>query len=77
MGPKVFLEHCRENIPFVMKELPYMPKLINDVLLLTKNNYQQALKSQHVPTIEKSSHHFLLKSVMLSIFVPMNVIAYL
>ncbi len=68
MGPKVFLEHCRENIPFVMKELPYMPKLINDVLLLTKNNYQQALKSQHVPTIEKSSHHFLLKSVMFLTF---------
>lgn len=64
IGPKAFLEHCKENIPFVMKELPYMPKLINDVLLLTKNNYQQVFKSQHLPMIEKNSHHFLFKSVM-------------
>lgn len=68
MGPKVFLKHCKENIPFVMKELPYMPKLINDVLLLTKNNYQQALKSQHLPVVEKNSNHFLLKSVIFLTF---------
>ena len=68
MGPKAFLEHCKENIPFVMKELPYMPKLINDVLLLTKNNYQKALNPQHLPMIEKNSHHFLFKSVMFLTF---------
>ena len=51
-----------------MKELPYMPKLINDVLLLTKNNYQKALKPQHLPMIEKNNHNFLFKSVMFLTF---------
>jgi ubiquinone biosynthesis protein len=40
MGPKAFLKHCKENIPFIMKDLPYMPRLINEVLCLTKQHYQ-------------------------------------
>lgn len=41
MGPKAFLKHCKENIPFIMKDLPYMPQLMNEVLLLTKQHYQE------------------------------------
>ena len=35
-GPKALLRHLRENIPFLIEQLPYMPRLINDVLLLNK-----------------------------------------
>jgi ubiquinone biosynthesis protein len=32
IGPKAFLRHCRENLPFVVEQLPYMPRLLFDVL---------------------------------------------
>lgn len=35
-GPKALFMHLRENIPFLIEQLPYMPRLVNDVLLLTK-----------------------------------------
>ena len=50
MGPKAFLKHCKENLPFMMTELPHMPKLLNEVLSLSKQHYQLTLKEYHQPT---------------------------
>ena len=36
MGPKALFRNLRENIPFLVEQLPYLPRLLNDVLLLTK-----------------------------------------
>ncbi len=36
LGPKAFMRHLRDNIPFLIEQLPYMPRLLNEVLLLTK-----------------------------------------
>lgn len=36
VGPKAFVKHLRENIPFMMEQLPHMPRLLNDIMLLTK-----------------------------------------
>lgn len=33
---RTFYQHMRNNMPFVMEQLPHMPKLINDVLLHLK-----------------------------------------
>ena len=38
IGPKAFFRHLRENIPFLVEQLPHMPRLINDVLVLSKEN---------------------------------------
>ena len=32
-GPKALIKNLQENLPFMVEQLPYMPKLINDVLL--------------------------------------------
>lgn len=37
LGPKAFIKHCYNNLPFFVEQLPYMPKLMNDVLLQIKN----------------------------------------
>lgn len=37
IGPKAFLKRFQENIPFISEQLPYMPRLIHDVLQLTKD----------------------------------------
>lgn len=36
LGPKALLRHLRENIPFLVEQMPHMPRLLNDVLELTK-----------------------------------------
>ena len=36
MGPKVLIRHLRDNIPFFIEQLPHMPRLFNDVLLIIK-----------------------------------------
>ncbi len=37
IGIKSLFKHARENAPFIIEQLPYMPKLINDVLLNLKD----------------------------------------
>jgi len=37
MGPKALVKHLRNNIPFFVEQLPYMPKLFNDVLSQLKD----------------------------------------
>jgi ubiquinone biosynthesis protein len=32
VGPKALLKNIRDNMPFMIEQLPYMPKLLNDVL---------------------------------------------
>lgn len=38
MGPRAFIKHVRQNLPFLVEQLPYLPRLVNDVLQLTKQH---------------------------------------
>lgn len=40
LGPKALMRNIRDNVPFFVEQLPYMPNLINDVLLQLKNQKQ-------------------------------------
>ncbi|AHE68365.1 2-polyprenylphenol 6-hydroxylase [Legionella oakridgensis ATCC 33761 = DSM 21215] len=49
VGPKALLKNLRENLPFFVEQLPHMPRLLNDVLLLSKEqklSYAEALMSK-------------------------------
>ena len=43
-GPKALFTHLRNNLPFLVEQLPHMPRLINDVLVLTKETQIRALE---------------------------------
>lgn len=36
MGPRMLIKRLQDNLPFFMEELPHMPRLINDLLRLSK-----------------------------------------
>ena len=55
MGPKALLRHLRENLPFFIEELPHMPRLINDILLLSKQQKINALETQTLIQINDTS----------------------
>jgi ubiquinone biosynthesis protein len=61
IGPKAFLKHCQANIPFIVEELPYMPKLIKEVLLLTKNHYNHALNPVYTEKKKSTIGYYLRK----------------
>lgn len=44
IGPKTLLKNLRNNLPFLIEQLPYMPRLLNDVLLLQKQYAIQMAK---------------------------------
>jgi len=46
MGPKALIKHLRDNWSFFIEELPHMPRLLNDVLLLSKEQKIQAVETR-------------------------------
>lgn len=74
MGPKAFFKHVRENIPFMMEQLPYMPRLINDVLSQLKEQKTVLMKYDR-PIVHKSPpKNNLYRGVGLGVFGAMVVI---
>ncbi len=52
VGPQALFKHLRTNLPFLIEELPHMPKLLNDLLVLSKARHIRALE---VPPAEKTA----------------------
>ena len=46
MGPRMLMKRLRENLPFFMEELPHMPRLINDLLRLSKEQKMLTLDAK-------------------------------
>ncbi len=57
LGPKAFMRNVRENIPFLVEQLPYMPRLLNDVLVLVKEQKLTLRDKQ-----EERPHAFVARS---------------
>ena len=53
MGPKALMGHLRANIPFLIEQLPYMPRLLNDVLVLAKEQQLSLRDKQVSPFTER------------------------
>lgn len=74
MGPKAFFKHMRANIPFMIEQLPYMPRLINDVLSQIKEQ-KTALMKHDKPIVSKPPpENNLYRGVGLGVFGAMAVI---
>lgn len=75
MGPKAFLKHVRENIPFIVEQLPHMPKLINDVLLHFKDQKHVIMDNTKSVGASKSKRRFWLSGLCFGVFSAMTVVA--
>lgn len=45
VGPAALVKNLRENLPFLIEELPHMPRLLNDLLVLSKQRHILALET--------------------------------
>ncbi len=46
VGPRALFKHLKENMPFLIEELPHMPKVLHDLLVLQKKQHINALEAQ-------------------------------
>ena len=74
MGPKAFLRHVKDNIPFMMEDLPYMPRLINDVLLRLKEHKNITVKPDISMVLPAATNQYgFLRGVGLGVFIAMSI----
>lgn len=63
VGPKAFLKHVKDNLPFFIEELPHMPKRIHDLITLQKEQALQ-LREENIPPRKHTFKPLLLGALM-------------
>lgn len=59
VGLKALIKHCKANIPFFVEQLPYMPRLLHDVLVAKKEQYDLGFNCcDEKKTIKTKKNHF-------------------
>ena len=56
IGPRALIRNLRETIPFVVEDLPFMPKLLNDVLHQLKQQNNAMTSPKHAHQSHRSSN---------------------
>ncbi len=75
VGLKALIKHCKANIPFIVEQLPYMPRLLNEVLMLKKAYYESPKNEVGLKNAKKTkTKHFLKRC---GIILSLGVVAYL
>lgn len=77
LGPKAFIRRLRENIPFFVEELPYMPRLLQEVLVLSKEEKLQSLNHLANQQSFNLARNNWLKGLSFGIFMTMLIISLL
>lgn len=75
LGPKALIKNLRDNLPFLVEQLPYLPRLLNDVLLLTKEQKIHAVIQREVGHEQNNQSDVWYKGIGVGIFVTMTAFA--
>lgn len=71
IGPKALFRNIKENIPFFVEQLPHLPRLLNDVLLLSKEQKIRSIMRLDAPVSQLSPKREWYKGFVLGIVVAM------
>ncbi len=71
MGPRALLRNLRDNIPFLVEQLPHLPRLLNEVLLLTKEQKIFAVIKREAQEAQDGEHYIWYKGFGIGICVVM------
>ncbi|KTD36574.1 ubiquinone biosynthesis AarF [Legionella nautarum] len=77
IGPKAFFRQLRENLPFLTEQLPHMPRLIHEVLELTKEQKIRALEQHKIRDHSFRSQKNWYKGLGVGIFTTMITVSLL
>jgi ubiquinone biosynthesis protein len=68
LGPKSLLKNMKENLPFLVEQLPHMPRLLNDVLVLNKELQLSELENSRKKKKKQSIKSSWYKGLGIGIF---------
>lgn len=68
IGPKALIKNLRDNIPFFVEQLPHMPRLINDLLLLSKEQKMRTLETLALKSTPKKPSNTWYKGFGAGVF---------
>lgn len=71
LGPKALIRHLRENIPFLVEQLPYMPHLFNEVLVLIKEQKLSEIEKATMPPSPFIAKYACYKGIGMGVFIAM------
>ncbi|KTC88127.1 ubiquinone biosynthesis regulatory protein kinase UbiB [Legionella drozanskii] len=77
IGPKAFFRQLRENLPFLTEQLPHMPRLLHEVLELTKEQKIHALEQRKTSERSFRSQKNWYKGLGVGIFATMITVSLL
>ncbi len=80
MGPRALIRQLRENIPFLAEQLPHMPRLLHEVLELSKEQKIQSLERHKLKNKSSRAQQNWYKGFGVGIFFTMiavSVLSYL
>jgi ubiquinone biosynthesis protein len=69
LGPQAFLQHLRANLPFFVEQLPHLPKLMHDVLVLSREQKIADLEAGVLKNNNVTGNHNWLKGLGLGLFI--------
>lgn len=71
IGPKAFIRHLKENIPFIVEQLPHMPRLLNDVLMQMKTQKKTIEEKYETQEVQSAVRQGWYKGLGSGIFIVM------
>ena len=74
IGPKAFLKQLKDNLPFFIEQLPNLPRLVNDVLSLTKEQKIAELDRMKKIKTPSRARHAWVQGVLTGFFISAVVI---
>lgn len=73
MGPRMLIKNLRDNLPFFMEELPHMPRLINDLLRLSKEQKMLTLDAKETQNTRVAPQRDGYRGFGLGVFIALMV----
>lgn len=74
VGPAALLEQIRTNLPFFIEQLPNVPKLIHEVLLLTKEQQLSSLEQQTLKQFAPPARQAQYQTIGVTLFITLTII---
>ena len=75
IGPKALIRQLRENLPFFTEQLPHMPRLLNDILVLSREQKIRELNKADLSVERRMQAGIWNKGLGMGIFMAMIVLS--
>jgi len=75
IGPRAFLKQLKENRPFIAEQLPHLPRLLFEVLELSKEQKQRALIAADKEPSSAQNNRSVFKGIGIGIFIAMTTVS--